>query len=282
MESIRRITAHTIGHIASETLSKQSKASICGVTSKGIFAITPSRDILFFTDQPYRGPLTINLHEGLSSLQSLSPNSPLSLSSNKVFFNRKQIEIQILAKSQIWYPPKLSKSTVTQKMLSTRSDEIEQRLKHRSINNTSAHFSDLISTLSKGITSNEVDQLLEELKKLIGYGSGLTPSGDDFVCGFIIAARVWQDILLSGFPLHPFITGIQQIARQKTTSLSANLIACAAQGSADERVLNTLIWLHEGEGNLNQIIKELRSYGSSSGFDTLRGIIAAIQSSKRN
>ena len=120
MESIRRITAHTIGHIASKTLSKQNKASICGVTSKGVFAITPSRDVLFFTDQPYHGPLTINLHESLSGLLSITSNSPLSLSSKQVFFNQEQIEIQILAKAKIWYPPKLSASTVTQKMLSTK------------------------------------------------------------------------------------------------------------------------------------------------------------------
>jgi len=152
MKSIRQITAHTIGHIANETLSKQSKASICGATSKGIFAISPSRDILFFTDQPYRGPLTINLHEGLSSLQSITQNSSLSLSSKQVFFNQEQIEIHILAKAKIWYPPKLSASTVTQKMLSTRSDEIEQWMKSHSINKTSAHFSNLISILSNDFT----------------------------------------------------------------------------------------------------------------------------------
>jgi len=73
------------------------------------------------------------------------------------------------------------------------------------------------------------------------------------------------------------VLNLQKVADQKTTSLSANLIACAAQGAADERIINCLLWLHSGQEDFSHIIEELQSYGSSSWQDTLRGIFAAVE-----
>jgi hypothetical protein len=58
--------------------------------------------------------------------------------------------------------------------------------------------------------------------------------------------------------------------------LSASLLACAAMGSADERLMHALGFLLEGKGNITKITEELLCYGSSSGIETLAGMVAAL------
>jgi len=65
-------------------------------------------------------------------------------------------------------------------------------------------------------------------------------------------------------------------AKIRTTSLSTALLTCAAQGAADERLLDALVYLAGCGTQPETIQKELLSYGSSSGLDTLAGMIAAI------
>ncbi len=112
------------------------------------------------------------------------------------------------------------------------------------------------------------------LDGLLGLGGGLTPAGDDFICGFLLARFIISNMTdLSGICSSDHIVAV---ASRKTTALSATLIRCAVQGKADERVMNGLRWIAEGKGEIKTIKKELLSYGSSSGVDTLAGMLAAL------
>lgn len=69
---------------------------------------------------------------------------------------------------------------------------------------------------------------------------------------------------------------ILESINNQTTDLSVQLINCANNGKADERILNVLRWIAQGGQNIEIIKKELLSYGSSSGTDTFAGILAAV------
>ena len=53
-------------------------------------------------------------------------------------------------------------------------------------------------------------------------------------------------------------------------------MACAAEGQADERLIQALAWLLSGAGAADKISEALRTYGSASGSDALSGMLASL------
>jgi hypothetical protein len=69
---------------------------------------------------------------------------------------------------------------------------------------------------------------------------------------------------------------VVEAAYRDTTTLSANLIECAALGLADERLIQANDYLAVGNFQLPEISSGLLSWGNSSGVDALVGMIAAF------
>lgn len=106
----------------------------------------------------------------------------------------------------------------------------------------------------------------ETLCKFVGLGIGLTPSGDDFLCG-----------MLAGLTLGH--RGQEAFARElrkqimknlgRTNEISQTFLRCAVDDEYSEAV--QMIF----RGNAELGLKEMRKIGHSSGMDTLCGIIYA-------
>ncbi len=66
---------------------------------------------------------------------------------------------------------------------------------------------------------------------LCGLGPGLTPAGDDWLAGWLLAQHLAEDLRRS----RETSTGlIADITADRTTTLSRAFLACAAAGEADE------------------------------------------------
>jgi hypothetical protein len=111
---------------------------------------------------------------------------------------------------------------------------------------------------------------------LLGLGRGLTPAGDDFLCGFLLTSfYLRKNAALMEY--EPDLNHqIVAEAQKKTTALSAALIKCAAIGEGDERLIDALRWITQGEINIAHARESLLSYGSSSGVDALAGMLTAL------
>lgn len=59
---------------------------------------------------------------------------------------------------------------------------------------------------------------------LLGRGSGLTPVGDDVLCGWLATRHA------IGEPVEPVASEVRRLAPTRTTLLSATLLDCAARG----------------------------------------------------
>lgn len=104
---------------------------------------------------------------------------------------------------------------------------------------------------------------------LVGLGPGLTPSGDDFLCGMLAG------LLLAGLWQHPFATCLmRQIASRlpDTNAISAAFLQCALEGQYSEAVvqLSTLPPVEE-------ILTAFSAIGHSSGSDTLCGVLYLLE-----
>lgn len=275
------LTSAAIGHVAYKTLQTETDADGWGNTSKGFFMITDNKKVLFISSQTFKGPLTINTNEKLPERQILSHDTHILLSPNQIRFIQSDLEVRINPQTRVWSPTVQNKLNFNLEAFITRSNLIECKMITQLSNNHQARKdqANINDKLKSALSSRNEITIHESLSNLLGYGEGLTPSGDDYICGFLLAAHAWKEILFTGFTLQKIIRKIVDVAQEKTTTLSANLIDCAASGSADERIIRCINWLNSGGRPPAAIIEELLSYGSSSGLDTLAGILTFIQSS---
>jgi hypothetical protein len=133
-----------------------------------------------------------------------------------------------------------------------------------------------ILAIQPDLLNRETAHFVSKLCNCLGAGAGLTPSGDDFVTGLLLALNRWKDILWDWGDLDRVNRSVVEAAYQKTTTLSANLIELASLGEGDERILKAIDWIMGGNTDKSSVVDNLLDWGSSSGVDILAGFTAAI------
>jgi hypothetical protein len=106
--------------------------------------------------------------------------------------------------------------------------------------------------------------------QMAGLGSGLTPAGDDFLCGMM----VWAWLTLSA-PAS-LCCAIATIAAPRTTGLSAAFLGAAAKGQCDAAWHRLLKALARGDDDgMRRAAQDVLAQGASSGADALAGFLWA-------
>ncbi len=136
-------------------------------------------------------------------------------------------------------------------------------------------------------TSMDSSKMADCLCHLIGLGIGLTPSGDDFLCGFLAGLRMsvstasyvtntapdqtpastWRSAFLSLLE--------QNILKSldRTNEISAAFLRCAVLGQFSAPVH----LLADPDVTARQIYEAFSCVGHSSGIDTLCGVYTALE-----
>ncbi|MFM9370721.1 DUF2877 domain-containing protein [Streptomyces sp. Da 82-17] len=108
--------------------------------------------------------------------------------------------------------------------------------------------------------------------RLLGLGPGLTPSGDDFLCGLLLAAHV------APAP-PPWLAPLARLARDaegRTSLVSASLLRHAADGHCVAQAARVLRAAGAGD-DLAPPLNALLAVGHSSGGDLLHGMCAGAR-----
>jgi hypothetical protein len=110
-----------------------------------------------------------------------------------------------------------------------------------------------------------------EAASLVGLGPGLTPAGDDFVAGILLALHAVDraDLAraLAGWAL--------PVARERTTVISRAHLACAAAGEGAAALHDTLAAVSSADRpRLATCLDAVDAIGHTSGWDALAGIAA--------
>lgn len=126
--------------------------------------------------------------------------------------------------------------------------------------------------LDASVLSILAERPADALMRTLGRGSGLTPFGDDVVCGMIA-------ILIAG--ADPCADGLCEqavaLAPQRTTSLSTTLLRRAALGEALPAFADVVTALVENPNNAAARISQLLRIGHSSGAGMLLGLHLALE-----
>ena len=67
-----------------------------------------------------------------------------------------------------------------------------------------------------------------------------------------------------------------EAAYRATTTISANLIECAAAGQGDERLITVVDGIATGSASIDECVECVLDWGSSSGIDALVGMAIAV------
>lgn len=122
---------------------------------------------------------------------------------------------------------------------------------------------------------HEEDSIADLSKGIIGYGIGLTPSADDFICGLMVSK-----IYLSHY-LHRRIDNslrsnslIIKDIDGRTTRVSEEMLKFSAKGYVNEDIRSLIISLISNTSieEFKLSLKKVANFGFSSGTDIISGI----------
>jgi hypothetical protein len=132
-----------------------------------------------------------------------------------------------------------------------------------------------------------VNRLEEGWKKLLagdyragaqmmkGVGYGLTPGGDDFISGFLIALNVCQRI--STTDLSPIVEILHRAAKGGN-AFTNTFLDCAARGQVSEKFQNLIhVLCHSEENEIISCTRRLLTVGATSGADQAIGFLIGMK-----
>jgi hypothetical protein len=289
---LTKITA--IGNKAYDLLQEGHSALVVGRTSTGAFIKLPPDRIVYLTHERFRGPLTINLGGEIHTLDGIENEMLVTMGEGELLIPDIDLRIQVTPSERWCAPvPKARVRSVNERFetLNTFAAEILTIIGEDDFPEVSLWLRALVRGeeipdsklnsllhLQKLTREGEFSEVEEVCHKLLGRGEGLTPAGDDLLLGWLLSLNRWRQILLPDIDLQPLNEAIVTAAYEKTTTISANLMECVAKGEGDERLLAVVDAILYEVGEQKNLIKDLLSWGSSSGLYAFCGMGAAIGS----
>lgn len=134
--------------------------------------------------------------------------------------------------------------------------------------------------LTRLIQNGYTDELSPCAHKLIGFGNGLTPAGDDILSGLMLSLAFTAKALdCADYILNRVNPAIIRDSKELTTLLSAELLYYAAKGlgsASIEKFLTQI--LNSAEEDLTvALLNKVLDIGHSSGFDIVFGILLGTE-----
>jgi hypothetical protein len=139
-----------------------------------------------------------------------------------------------------------------------------------------------VLNIARACLEGNTSLISENAERLVGLGTGLTPSGDDFLGGLLFAIKALQTYYPSEINIALHIPIENYVSR--THPISFTLLKDLADGSAVEplhHVLNNLL----AGNSINSIhcyVSQLTDIGHSTGWDLLTGLLTGLLAARGN
>jgi len=141
-------------------------------------------------------------------------------------------------------------------------------------NALSVHAQPALEAIDRWLAGNALGN---EAAQLIGLGPGLTPSGDDYLGGVLVALR-W---LGRGAQADSLWRWLEPRLAERTSAISAAHLAAAASGQVHEALHEMLESLSAWQApDLHPGLARLDAVGHTSGWDALAGIVAVAKTAQ--
>jgi len=263
----------TAGKSALNFIESYSEGETIGETVKvfenTVYLKTRNDDLICLTSKDVKAPMNLNLNTPvdflkLDCISKKAIRTPTGLKLETVGFNTKN--------SKIYFSKKDSqmKDGLRDRVL-FYLDEINLiDISGSIIDNHSPFFNELsysIRSISESTQKRDLMKLSNQLSGIVGLGNGFTPSGDDFIVGFLFCLN--RILSCSNHKYAKFvIVGNTNWASKKFIDYSQNDIVIEPL----EMFVNFLL---SGENETKFPLMDLLQIGKSSGIDASIGAIIA-------
>ncbi len=256
------------GKIARRIAGKGETGTVVGVFSQGIYCKVKNEFLLFHDAKWGFVPFGVAIEDFSSFAQSIAAKTDdiVVLSETKLTISGKSFDITL--------------TSDVPKAFEAEKDASEERINaiydYIKANGSNAGILELIrlnrigcADAIKALVNGDADAAV----KLIGLGRGLTPSGDDFLCGFfaVLNARGVLAVVLREKVYDNL---------ERTTLISAAYLK-AVLGRRYFTVYDRAIRAIFTDGDFKEDIDFTLSMGASSGTDTLIGMLTAAKMMKK-
>ena len=132
--------------------------------------------------------------------------------------------------------------------------------------------------LEQGFFEGDLDLLSLAIRRFIGLGYGLTPSGDDFVCGMAYVFNRYKNDISSSRQYLKLLRESVLALLDRTSEVSREYIRCALDGERFD-VVDGVLDCFSGDVSdqgLSARLELLLEVGASSGSDILCGMLFAF------
>lgn len=139
----------------------------------------------------------------------------------------------------------------------------------------SKFIKDGLQTLESSYLNNDKNSMAAAIDSFVGLGSGLTPSGDDFICGLFSVLFYYQSFTsLEDGLIRDVGLRVIEYARSRTTIVAYNMLRSCLTGELPEHVHNFMnsILTREDE-NIFELFDRVLQIGSTSGSDMAAGML---------
>ncbi len=288
------IRAADVGYQARQTVATRQQAKVLGSTSRGLFLQGAGRWLIFLSYERYRSPLTVTVPGSAATLHSVEKGDTVLIQEKRLTFLAANAGVVLPASTWRPAPPpdvlgsfpdrvESVKQMAVEVVEAGRERELGLLLRpllslpeEEPLPNEQRSLLDVVIALQETLRNGDGEGAAAAAGRLLGRGRGLTASGDDFLIGLLLFANRHPAAIRPNLPLDAFSRAVVDAAYEKTTTLSANLIECAADGHSDERLLAAADCIAAGTPPGRACLPPLMAWGASSGVDALVGMACAV------
>ena len=234
-----------------------------------VYLKTDHDDLICLTSKDVKAPMNLNLNTPvdflkLDCISKKAIRTPTGLKLETIVFDTKNSKIYPITKNH-----EIKNGLQNRVLFSV--DEINLLDTLGSIlDNHSPFFNELsysIRSISESTQKRDLMKLSNQLSSIVGLGNGFTPSGDDFIVGFLFCLN---RILSSSNHKHG-----KFVIMGNTNWASKKFIDYSQNGIVIEPLEVFVNFLLSGENEIKSSLMDLIQVGKSSGIDASIGAIIA-------
>lgn len=272
------LAARSYSSTVAGLLSALTSGQVIAIFERSCYLGLNEQIIALVAPELLNGPLNVVLaHLPENALDRLS-------TTHRVRFSAGHLEIEDvllvdLSRAYVWNARLLPLIRVDRSALQARLDIIKSVLEGGAPAESLAHTasrparaSEGMDALYSGLRHPDAATLAHAANRLVGFGLGLTPSGDDVLAGMLIALHLVRPaaaIAVSDI--------VKEAARGRTTRISVAYLEAASQGNAGEAWHALAEHLAGSDDAVKTATRRVIAFGETSGADMLTGFVLAAE-----